>query len=162
MSTEALGPKALIGQLRETGLSVTLANRIEELLALFGNNLPQFCALSKAALEAAYVKSHPGARGLGAKTYDAFNRFVRLWKQSLYDAKQVAKATVEEQERKEAEKAELRRGLLAREVDFDAMTAAMAALGTLGLKTCGLGRLLEMHDMAKGAKSGLPSMGTAL
>lgn len=152
MSAETLGPKALIGQLRETGLSATLANRIEELLGLFGNNVPQFCALSKAALEAAYVKAHPGTKGLGSKTYGAFDRFVRLWKQSLYDARQVARATVEEQERKEAERAEMRNKLLEREVDFDALTAAMAALGTLGLKSCRLGKLLEMHDLALRAK----------
>lgn len=153
MSAETLGPKALLGQLRETGLSATLTNRIGELLGLFGNNLPQFCALSKAALEAAYVKAHPGTKGLGSKTYGAFDRFVRLWRQSLYDARQVARAAVEEQERREAEKAGMREELLGREVDFDAMTAAMAALGTLGLKVCALGKLLEMHDMAKGAKA---------
>jgi len=153
MSTEALGPKALIGQLRETGLSVTLTNRIEELLKLYGENLPQFCALSKASLEAAYVKSHPGARGLGAKTYDAFNRFVRLWKQSLYDAKQVAKATVEEQERKEAEKAGMREELLARELDADGVLKVLAALERLERKRFTLGEMLNLYEMVSGKEA---------
>ena len=147
-----MGPKALLGQLRDTGLSTVLVNRIGELLGLFGSNVPQFCALSKAALEAAYVKAHPGTKGLGKRTYEAFDRFVRLWKQSLYDAKQVARATVEEQERREAEKAGMREELLAKEVDFDALTNAMAALGTLKLTSCRLGKLLEMYDLAKGAR----------
>jgi hypothetical protein len=127
-------------------------NRIGELLALFGGNIPQFCAATKAQLLATYNKTHPGTRSLGAKTYDAHERFVRLWKQSQYDARQVARETVAEQERREAEKAEMREELLARKVDFDTLTSAMAALGTLGVKECAIGKLLEMYEMAKAAK----------
>jgi len=147
-----IGKEALLGQLRDEGYTSVLVNRIEELLEVFNGNIPQFCAATRGQLNAAYNKNHPGEKSLGTKTYDVFERFVRLWKQAQYDARQVARETVEEQKRKEAEKASMRLELLAREIDFDAMTAAMAALGTLGLKVCTLGRLLEMHDMAKGAR----------
>ena len=156
MSTEPLGPKALLGQLRETGVSATLTNRIEELLALFGNNIPQFCALSRAKLEKAYNDAHPASselekkRGLGNKTYAAFDAFVRLWKQSCYDARQVAKATVEEQERKEAERAEMREALLSKEMDADTVLKVLEAFERLGRKKFNLGEMLNLADMVKG------------
>lgn len=156
MSTETLGRQALFGQLRDAGLSATLANRLEELLDAepFNGDLERFCTAESGKLAAAYNRNHPGTKGLGAKTFKAHDLLAKLWKQSRFDARQVAKATVEEQERREAEKAEMRQELLAREVDFDAMTAAMAALGTLGVKECAIGKLLEMYEMAKAAKKG--------
>lgn len=145
------GKETLLGQLRDSGLSALIVNRIEQLLEMFGNNIPQFCSLSKGALEGAYVRSHPGSKGLGKTTYDAFDRFVRLYRQSLYEAKDVARKTVAAQEAREAEKASMRQELLDREIEFDALTNAMAALGTLKLQKCSLGRLLDMYELARGA-----------
>ena len=147
-----IGKEALLGQLRDEGYTSVLVNRIEELLGVFNGNIPQFVIATRGQLNAAYNKNHPGEKGLGTKTYDVFERFVRLWKQAQYDARQVAKETVEEQERKEAEKAEMRQEILDRVVDFDALTSAMAALGTLKLTSCRLGKLLEMYDLALKAK----------
>jgi SOS response regulatory protein OraA/RecX len=147
-----IGKEALLGQLRDGGFSAVVVNRLDDLLGMFGNNIPQFVALTKAALEAAYVKSHPGTKGLGTETYKAFEALVRMYKTGLCDARATAKAVVAEQERKEAEKARLREELLDRVVDFDTLTSAMAALGTLGIRECALGKLLEMYEMAKAAK----------
>ena len=143
--------ETLLGQLRDSGLSALIVNRIGRLLGMFGNNVPQFCSLSRGALEGAYVKSHPGSKGLGKATYDAFDRFVRFYRQSLYEAKKVARETVAAQEAREAEKASTRQELLGREVEFDALENAMAALGTLKLQKCSLGRLLDMYELAKRA-----------
>ena len=152
---ETMGKEAILGRLRDEGFTATIVNRLDELLGAFGGNIPQFCALDKGKLAGAYNSLHPqGETGLGGKTWNAFLRFRAIWNESKFEARQVAKAAVEEQERREAEKAAARVELLDRVVDFDAMTAGMAALGTLGLKECPLGKILEMHDMALGAKEG--------
>ena len=143
------GKETLLGQLRDSGLSALVVNRVEQLLGMFGDNIPQFCSLSKGALEGAYVRSHPGSKGLGQATYDAFDSFVRLYKQSLCEAREAARKTVEVQEAREAEKASMRQELLDREIEFDALTNAMAALGMLKLQKCSLGRLLDMYELAK-------------
>lgn len=144
-----IGKETILGRLRDEGFAAVLVNRIEELLQAFGNNIPQFCALAKGKLSATYNTLHPdGGRGVGAKTWKVFERFCAIYRELQCDARQIAKATVEEQERKEAERAEMREGLLSSGINFDAMTSAMAALGTLGLKSCSLGKLLEMHDLA--------------
>lgn len=152
--SEALGKEALLGRLRDEGFTAVLVNRIAELLSVFNDNIPQFAAATKGQLNAAYAKLHPEAKqkNLGDRTYDVFDRFVKIWKESRFEAKQVAKAAVEEQERREAERAAMRVELLDRIVNFDAMTASMAALETLGLKECSVGKILEMHDMALKAK----------
>lgn len=156
MSIEPIGAKAILGQLTDEGFSAVLVNRVEELLSVFNGNIAQFAVATRGQLNAAYAKTHPETKfkGLGAKTFNVFDRFVAIWKQSKFDARQVAKATVEEQERKEAERAEMRNELLERKVDFDTLTSAMAALGTLGIKECTLGKLLEMYEMARAAKGG--------
>lgn len=154
MSVEEAGKETLLGQLRDEGRTPYLVNRVEELLDAFNGNIPQFCAATRGQLNATYVKTHPETKlkGLGEKTFEVFDRFVQLWKQSRYDAKQIAKAAVEAQEAKAAEKEAMRLELLDREIEFGAMTSAMAALETLGAKKCKLGRLLELYDMAKEAK----------
>lgn len=156
MSIEPIGAKAILGQLTDEGFSAVLVNRVEELLSVFNGNIAQFAIATRGQLNAAYAKAHPETKfkGLGAKTFNVFDRFVAIWKQSKFDARTAAKAVVEEQERKEAERAEMRNELLDGIVDFDALTAAMAALGTLGLKSCSLGKLLEMHAMALKARGG--------
>ena len=143
------GKETMLGQLRDSGLSALVVNRIEQLLGMFGDNIPRFCSLAKGALEGAYVRSQPGSKGLGKATYDAFDSVVRLYKQSLCEAKEVARKTVEVQEAREAEKASMRQELLDREIEFDALTNAMAALGMLKLQKCSLGRLLDMYELAK-------------
>lgn len=144
-----IGKETILGRLRDEGYATVLVNRIDELLKAFGNNIPQFCALTKGRLAGAYNTLHPeGDRGVGAKTWKVFERFCAIWRELQCDARETAKAVVEEQERKEAERAEMREGILSSGINFDAMTSAMAALGTLGLKSCSLGKLLEMHDLA--------------
>ena len=153
--SEIIGKETILGQLRDEGFTPVLVNRVEELLGVFNGNIPQFVAATRGQLNAAYNKLNPsGKMGLGEKTWEVFKRFCAVWRQSQYDAKQIAKATVEEQERKEAERAEMRDELLERKVDFDTLTSAMAALGTLGIKECALGKLLEMYEMAEAAKGG--------
>lgn len=151
---ETLGKEAILGRLRDEGFTAVLVNRVAELLSVFNDNIPQFAAATKGQLNAAYAKLHPEPKqkNLGERTYDVFDRFVRIWKESRFEARQVAKAAVEEQERREAERAAMREELLDRKVDFDALTSAMAALGTLGVKECAIGKLLEMYEMAKAAK----------
>lgn len=148
-----IGKETILGRLRDEGFSVMVVNRIDQLLGAFGNNIPQFCSLDKGKLTGAYNSISPeGEKGLGNKTWTAYGRFCAIYRESKYDAKQTAKAVVEEQERKEAEKAKLRQEILDRKVDFDTLTNAMAALGTLSIKECALGKLLEMYEMAKAAK----------
>lgn len=150
-----LGKETILGRLRDEGFSAVLVNRVEELLAAFGDNIPQFCALTKGRLAGAYNTLHPeGERGMGAQTWKTFERFCAIWRELQCDARATAKAVVEEQERREAERASMRNELLDGVVDFDALTTAMAALGTLGLKSCELGKLLEMHAMALKARGG--------
>ena len=154
MSTEEAGKETLLGQLRDEGCTPYLVNRIEELLDAFHGNVAQFCAATRGQLNATYIKTHPETKlkGLGDKTFEVFDRFVRLWKQSRFDARQIARATVEAQEAKAAEQEAMRLEILDRELEFDAVTSAMAALETLGVRKCRLGRLLELYDMAKEAK----------
>lgn len=154
MSTEEAGKETLLGQLRDEGYTPYLVNRVEELLEAFNGNVAQFCAATRGQLNATYVKTHPETKlkGLGEKTFEVFDRFVQLWKQSRFDARQIAKATVEAQEAKAAEREAMRLQLLDRELEFDSVTSAMAALETLGVKKCKLGRLLELYDMAREAK----------
>ena len=156
MGSDIIGKEALLGQLRDEGYKAVLVNRLEELMGVFNDNIPQFCTATRGQLGAAYAKAHPETvqKGLGERTYRAFDRLVAIYKQSKLDMRQVARAAAEEQERKEAEKARARLETYERVVDFDALTSAMAALGTLGLKSCAIGKLLEMHDMALKAKEG--------
>ena len=155
MSDEMIGKEAILGQLRDEGFEAMTVNRVEKLLDAFGGNIQQFVGATRAQLESTYVKKlNPnGKMGLGDKTWETFERFGAIWRKSRLDAKQVAKATVEAQEAKAAEKEAMRLELLDREVEFGAMTSAMAALETLGAKKCKLGRLLELYDMAKEAKA---------
>lgn len=141
----------LLGRLKDEGFSTVIVNRIESLLEVYNDNLPQFVAATRGQLQAAYNKICPdGSKGLAKGTYDAFDRLVKLYKDSLASERQLAKETVAAQEAREAEKAAMRQELLDRVVDFDALTSAMAALGTLKLTSCSLGRLLDMYDLAKG------------
>ena len=154
MSTETIGPKGLIGQLRDTGLSTVLVNRIEELLEAFNMNLDQFCIATRGQLLATYRKTHPGLKSLGAKTYDAFDTFVRLWKQSKYEVKQVAKEAAAEQERKEAERAEMREALLTKEMDSETVLKVLEALERLGRsKKFSLGEMLNLYGMVSGKEA---------
>ena len=154
--SETTGKEALLGHLRDAGVSVVIVNRIEELLGgePFKGDLERFCGASHGDISAAYVATHPNAKlkGVGQNTFDAFDLFVRLWKQSRFEVKQLARATVEAQEARAAEKEAMRLELLDREVEFDAVTSAMAALETLGVRKCTLGRLLDLYDVAKAAK----------
>lgn len=155
-----VGKESILGRLRdERKFSVVLVNRIEELFDEFmktaGATIEKFCNLDKGKLWGIYNGLHPeGNRGAGEGTWKAFQRFCAIWRELQCDARQIAKATVEEQERKEAERASMREELLERKVDFDTLTNAMAALGTLGIKECAIGKLLEMYEMAKAAKGG--------
>lgn len=155
MSEETIGKEAILGQLRDEGYEAVIVNRIEKLLEAFNGNIQQFVGATRGQLEATYVqKLNPkGRMGLGDKTWDAHQRFGAIWRKSRLEAKQVAKSVVEAQEAKAAEKEAMRLQLLDREVEFGAMTSAMAALETLGAKKCKLGRLLELYDMAKEAKA---------
>lgn len=159
MSAETIGKETLLGQLRDSGFTAVVVNRIGELLDAYvrgGGTLQQFCGgLEKGRLWKLYAELRPeGDRGMGDKTWVAYKRFCAIWREAQSDAKETAKAVVEEQERREAEKARLREELLDRVVDFDTLTSAMAALGTLGIRECALGKLLEMYEMAKAAKGG--------
>lgn len=155
LEEKAVGKEAILGQLRDEGYEAVIVNRIENLLRAFGDNVQQFAGATRGQLEATYVqKLNPkGKMGLGDKTWDAHQRFGAIWRKSRLDAKQVARSVVEAEEAKAAEKEAMRLEILDREVEFGAMTSAMAALETLGAKKCRLGRLLELYDMAKEAKA---------
>ena len=149
----------LLGRLRDEGVEEKMVCRIERLLGVFNDNLPQFTIATEGQLQAAYNKLNPPkpgkiVRGLGQGTYTVFNRFVKLYKDSLYSERQVAKATVEAKEAREAEKAAMKQEILDKTVDFDTLTNAMAALGTLKLTSCSLGRLLDTYELAASAKGG--------
>lgn len=148
-NNEILG--RIFGRMKDEGVSQVLLNRLQSLLDAFGGNIPQFAAATKGQLQATYNKITPGCeKGLSNGTFAAHERFVKLYKDSQAEAREVAKATVEAQEAREAEKAAMRQEILNRSIDFEAMTSAMAALGTLKLTSCSLGRLLDMYDLAKG------------
>lgn len=145
----------LLGRLRDEGVPEMMVGRVERLLGVYNDNIPQFIIATEGQLQAAYNKLNPPVagkqvKGLGKNTYDAFNRFVKLYKDSLNTERQIAKETVAAQEAREAEKAAMRQEILDKVVDFEALTSAMAALGTLKLTSCSLGRLLDMYDLAKG------------
>lgn len=149
----------LLGRLRDEGVPEMMVGRVERLLGVYNDNIPQFIIATEGQLQAAYNKLNPPqpgkqVKGLGRNTYDAFNRFVKLYKDSLNTERQIAKATVEAQEAREAEKAAMRQELLDKVVDFDTLTNAMAALGTLKLTSCSLGRLLDTYELAASAKGG--------
>lgn len=151
----AASKNEILGRLRDEGVEEMMVNRMERLLGVYNDNIPQFVIATEGQLQAAYNKLNPpkpgkAAKGLGSGTYAVFNRFVKIYKDSLYSERQVAKATVEAQEAREAEKAAMRQELLDKVVDFDALTSAMAALGTLKLTKCSLGRLLDMYELARG------------
>ncbi len=156
MSTETLGRQALFGQLRDAGLSATLANRLEELLNAepFNGDLERFCAAESGKLAAAYNRSHPGTKGLGAKTFEAHDLLAKFWKQSKFDARQVAKETVAAQEAREAEKARMREELLDRQLTSENILVALDILEKLGQKSFPLRDLVEFHDRAARAKGG--------
>lgn len=145
----------ILGRLRDEGVEEMMVNRMERLLGVYNDNIPQFVIATEGQLQAAYNKLNPPkpgktVKGLGSGTYAVFNRFVKIYKDSLYSDRQIAKETVKAQEARDAEKAAMRQELLDKVVDFDALTSAMAALGTLKLTSCTLGRLLDMHELAKG------------
>lgn len=151
----AASKNEILGRLRDEGVPEMMVGRVERLLGVYNDNIPQFIIATEGQLQAAYNKINPPqpgkqVKGLGRNTYDAFNRFVKLYKDSLASERQLAKATVEAQEAREAEKAAMRQELLDKVVDFDALTNAMASLGVLKLTSCTLGRLLDTYELAKG------------
>ena len=155
----AASKNEILGRLRDEGIEEKMVSRMERLLGVFNDNLPQFTIATKGQLQAAYNKLNPPkpgkmVRGLGNGTSTVFNRFVKIYKDSLYSDQQVAKETVAAQEAREAEKAAMRQELLDKVVDFDTLTNAMAALGTLKLASCSLGRLLDTYELAASAKGG--------
>lgn len=152
-NNEILG--RIFGRMKDEGVSQVLLNRLQLLLDAFGGNIPQFAAATKGQLQATYNKMTPNAeKGLSSGTFTAHERFARLYKESQAEAREVARETVKAQEAREAEKAAMRQELLDRVVDFDALTSAMAALGTLKLTSCSLGRLLDTYELAASAKGG--------
>lgn len=152
MSDKGMTRNEILGRMRDEGYAAVLVNRIESLLDAAGGDIAKFAELSRGQLMGLYNNKNPYSmkKGLGDNTFKAFDRFVRIWKDSLSDAKQIAKETVKAQEAREAEKAAMRQEILDREVSFDVLTSAMAALGTLKLDRCSLGRLLDMYDLASG------------
>ena len=148
-----IGKETILGRLRDEGVKTVLVNRIEELLQAYGNNIPQFCALTKGGLSKTYNTLHPdGDRGVGAKTWKTFERFCQVYRELLADARDTARAVVEEQERKEAEKASMREQLLERELAAENILVALDILEKLGQKTFPLKDLLEFHDRAAKAR----------
>lgn len=151
----AASKNEILGRLRDEGVEEKMVSRMEKLLGVYNDNIPQFIIATEGQLQAAYNKLNPPkpgktVRGLGNGTYAVFNRFVKIYKDSLYTDRQVAKETVAAQEAREAEKAAMRQELLDKVVDFDALTNAMASLGVLKLTSCTLGRLLDTYELAKG------------
>jgi len=151
-----IGKETILGRLKDEGFATVLVNRIEELLQAFGNNIPQFCSLSKGKLAGTYNTLHPdGDRGVGAKTWKVFERFCAIYRELLADARATARAVVDEQERREAEKAEMKSELLERELAAEHIIVALDVLERLGQKTFPLRDLLEFHDRAARAKGGV-------
>ena len=141
----------LLGALKDMGHSPTAVNRIGRLLKVFGDNVPQFAGATPAQLLAAYRKTSGNSSfDLGKASYAAFDDFAALYKRKVLNVRQVAQETVKAAEEKAAEKSALRSELLSKEIDFDTLTTALAALGTLKIQKCSLGKILDMYDMAKG------------
>ena len=99
MNNETSGKEALFGALRDENFSPTLVNRLAAMAELFekdGDTFENFVKLDKHKLAGLYNRTAPdGAKGIGAKTYKAFDRLVYLAKMAKFDARQVARATVE-------------------------------------------------------------------
>jgi len=153
MSTET-GVEAILGRMTDEHFPAVMVNRIRTLLGAeeIGGDPEKLVALDKGKVQAIYNRLTPGAeRGLGAGTFKALDRFRIILKQSKLDVKTAAREAANLQEARAAEKERLRAELYGREVEFDALTSAMAALGTLKLTKCSLGRLMDMYDLAKGA-----------
>lgn len=152
MTGKGMTRNEILGRMRDEGYATVLVNRIGSLLDAAGGDIAEFAKLNRGQLMGLYNKGNPDSteKGLGAGTFRAFDRFVGIWKDSLNDVKQIARETVKAQEAREAEKAAMRQEILDREVSFDILTSAMAALGTLKLDRCSLGRLLDMYDLASG------------
>lgn len=150
--SEGMTRNEILGRMRDEGYATVLVNRIENLLDAAGGDIAEFAKLNHGQLMGLYNRGNPNSteKGLGGGTFKAFDRFVKIWKDSLSDLKQIARETVKAQEAREAEKAAMRQEILDREVTFDVLTSAMAALGTLKLDRCSLGRLLDMYDLASG------------
>jgi uncharacterized membrane protein len=150
--SEGMTRNEILGRMRDEGYATVLVNRVEALLDASGGDIAEFAKLTRGQLMGLYNRGNPNSteKGLGGGTFKAFDRFVRIWKDSLNDVRQIARETVKAQEAREAEKAAMRQEILDREVIFDVLTSAMAALGTLKLDRCSLGRLLDMYDLASG------------
>ena len=150
--SEGMTRNEILGRMRDEGYTTVLVNRIESLLDAAGGDIAEFAKLNRGQLMGLYNNGNPASteKGLGGGTFKAFDRFVKIWKDSLNDVRQIARETVKAQEAREAEKAAMRQEILDREVDFNVLTNAMAALGTLKLEKCSLGRLLDMYDLASG------------
>lgn len=151
----AASKNEILGRLRDEGIEEKMVSRMERLLGVYNDNIPQFIIATKGQLQAAYNKLNPPkpgkmARGLGRGTYAVFDRFVKIYKDSLCSERQIAKETAAAQEARETEKAAMWQELLDKVVDFDALTNAMASLGVLKLTSCTLGRLLDTYELAKG------------
>ncbi len=156
--SETSGKEALLGALKDEGFSSTLINRLAAMAELFekdGDTFENFTKLDKHKLAGLYNRTSPdGSKGIGAKTYKAFDRLVYLAKMAKFDARQTAKAVVEEQERKEAEKARMREELLERELTAENILVALDILEKLGQKSFPLRDLIEFHDRAARAREG--------
>lgn len=150
--SEGMTRNEILGRMRDEGYATVLVNRVEALLDASGGDIAEFAKLTRGQLMGLYNRGNPNSteKGLGGGTFKAFDRFVKIWKDSLNDVRQIARETVKAQEAREAEKAAMRQEILDREVDFNVLTNAMAALGTLKLEKCSLGRLLDMYDLASG------------
>lgn len=149
----AMSKNEILGRMRDEGFATVLVNRVGGLLEASGGDIAEFAKLTRGQLMGLYNKGNPDTveKSLGEGTFKAVDRFVKIWKDSLNDAKQIALETVRAQEAREAEKAAMRQEILEREMDFETLTSAMAALGTLKMTRCSLGRLIDMYDLASGA-----------
>lgn len=149
---ETMGKSALLGQLRDAKFSEMVVNRLGQLMSAFGDNIPQFMALEKGALEAAYCRLHPGTKGLGARTYDAFEAMRRIYKQSLFDKRQMQAEAAKVAEEAERRRQEEETSVLNADIDFELLTSAMAALGTMKLTHAPLRKIMDMYALAKSAQ----------
>ena len=71
----------LLGRLRDEGVEEKMVCRIERLLGVFNDNLPQFTIATEGQLQAAYNKLNPPkpgkiVRGLGQGTYTVPDHFM--------------------------------------------------------------------------------------
>lgn len=139
----------ILGFLKDSGMSAVLRNRLENLLEnAFDGDIAKFANASHGELMKAYKETTESKVSLSKGTFQAHDEFAKAYRRSLSDARALAKETVKAQEAKEAEKAAMRQEILEREIDFEVLTSAMAALGTLKITKSSLGRLLDMYDLA--------------